>query len=395
MAGIEANIIQEMVDQIEGFKKIIKEAGEEGRNKLESIKLDEVLNEVLGPDRKFDSKKWSDLKEDQQKKVHDRLNLVRDALHSASELDGPADPKHIMYVEYASNTTIVIWTLLGFLLIAFLLGAIVPRWDQATGYKRETPAGKGEQKDIQGQDQGAAAKQSEAVAPQIKTEKEGAPEKVEGIAKQTAKAKEAASKTKIQSASAKDEKTLKQSQKTTQEQDQGAAVKQSEATTKEDKTGKEAGHEKPKKPPEKKDEPLSEGSVLTMVILLGALGGSLHLVSSLVMFIGNRQLKRSWLPYYLAMPFTGAGLAPVVYMLLRVGLITPAGTATGGTSLSGLNFIAIYAFAVMTGMFSRSALDKLGEVFDTIFKTQTPPSKDALGPKKPPSSSTPEAAKSP
>ena len=395
MAGIEANIIQEMVDQIEGFKKIIKEAGEEGRNKLESIKLDEVLNEVLGPDRKFDSKKWSDLKEDQQKKVHDRLNLVRDALHSASELDGPADPKHIMYVEYASNTTIVIWTLLGFLLIAFLLGAIVPRWDQATGYKRETPAGKGEQKDIQGQDQGAAAKQSEAVAPQIKTEKEGAPEKVEGIAKQTAKAKEAASKTKIQSASAKDEKTLKQSQKTAQKQDQGAAIKQSEVTTKEDKTGKEAGHEKPKKPPEKKDEPLSEGSVLTMVILLGALGGSLHLVSSLVMFIGNRQLKRSWLPYYLAMPFTGAGLAPVVYMLLRVGLITPAGTATGGTSLSGLNFIAIYAFAVMTGMFSRSALDKLGEVFDTIFKTQTPPSKDALGPKKPPSSSTPEAAKSP
>jgi len=395
MAGIEANIIQEMVDQIEGFKKIIKEAGEEGRNKLESIKLDEVLNEVLGPDRKFDSKKWSDLKEDQQKKVHDRLNLVRDALHSASELDGPADPKHIMYVEYASNTTIVIWTLLGFLLIAFLLGAIVPRWDQATGYKRETPAGKGEQKDIQGQDQGAAAKQSEAVAPQIKTEKEGAPEKVEGIAKQTAKAKEAASKTKIQSASAKDEKTLKQSQKTTQEQDQGAAVKQSEATTKEDKTGKEAGHEKPKKPPGKKDEPLSEGSVLTMVILLGALGGSLHLVSSLVMFIGNRQLKRSWLPYYLAMPFTGAGLAPVVYMLLRVGLITPAGTATGGTGLSGLNFIAIYAFAVMTGMFSRSALDKLGEVFDTIFKTQAPPSKDALGPKKPPSSSTPDAVKSP
>ena len=395
MAGIEANIIKEMVDQIEGFKKIIKEAGEEGRNKLESIKLDEVLNEVLGPDRKFDSKKWSDLKEDQQKKVHDRLNLVRDALHSASELDGPADPKHIMYVEYASNTTIVIWTLLGFLLIAFLLGAIVPRWDQATGYKRETPAGKGEQKDIQGQDQGAAAKQSEAVAPQIKTEKEGAPEKVEGIAKEAAKAKEAASKTKIQSASAKDEKTLKQSQKTTQEQDQGAAVKQSEATTKEDKTGKEAGHEKPKKPPGKKDEPLSEGSVLTMVILLGALGGSLHLVSSLVMFIGNRQLKRSWLPYYLAMPFTGAGLAPVVYMLLRVGLITPAGTATGGTGLSGLNFIAIYAFAVMTGMFSRSALDKLGEVFDTIFKTQAPPSKDALGPKKPPSSSTPDAVKSP
>ena len=314
MAGIEANIIQDVVDQIEGFKKIIEKAGQEGRNKLESIKLDEVLKEVPLKDGKVISTDWSSRPDDQKKKVHDKLILVRDALHSASELDGPTNPKNIMYAEYASNTTIVIWTLLGFLLIAFLLVAIVPRWDQATGYKKETLTMKGEQEPIQKQDQGAAAKQSEV-------------------------------------------------------------------TTAEDKTGKGTGPE--------------EGSVLTMVILLGALGGSLHLVSSLVMFIGNRQLKRSWLPYYLAMPFTGAGLAPVVYMLLRVGLITPSGTATGGTGLSNLNFIVIYAFAVLTGLFSRVALDKLGEIFGTIFKTQTPPSKDPLAPKKPANGGVPEAGKSP
>jgi len=313
MAGIEANIIQEVVDQIEGFKKIIERSGQEGRNKLESIKLDEVLKEVPLKDGKVISTDWSSRPDDQKKKVHDKLIRVRDALHSASELDGPTNPKNIMYAEYASNTTIVIWTLLGFLLIAFLLAAIVPRWNQATGYKKETPAMKGVQEPIQ-------------------------------------------------------------------EQGQGTATKQSEITTAEDKTGKGTGPE--------------EASVLTMVILLGALGGSLHLVSSLVMFIGNRQLKRSWLPYYLAMPFTGAGLAPSVYMLLRVGLINPSGTATGGTGLSGLNFIAIYAFAVLTGLFSRVALDKLGEIFGTIFKTQAPPSKDPLASKKPTSSSTPDAGKS-
>jgi len=365
MAGIEENTIREVVDQIEGFKKIIEKAGAEGRNKLESIKLDEVLNEVLGPDRKFDSKKWSDLKENQQK-VYDRLTLVRDALHSASQLDGPANPKHIMYSDYASNATIVIWTLLGFLLIAFLLVKIVPRWDQATGYQKQPSA-----------------------------EIKGVAEKPKAAGKEVDRAKEAVSKTKIQSAGAEDEKTLKQGQKAAQKQDQGAAVKQLEVATKEGKTGKEAGHEKPETPPEKKYEPVSEGDVLTMVILLGALGGSLHLVSSLVMFIGNRQLKRSWLPYYLAMPFTGAGLAPVVYMLLRVGLVNPSGTATSGTGVSGLNFIAIYAFAVMTGLFSRAALDKLGEVFGTMFKTQAPLSKDALGPKKMPSDSAPDAVKSP
>lgn len=395
MAGIEAKIIQEMDDHIGTFKKFIETAGEEGRNKLKSIKVDEILREIPRKDGKVDTAGWDALGGDKQQEVYQRLVLVREALHDAAELDGPTDPKNIMYTEYASNTTIVIWTLLGFLLIAFLLVAIVPRWDQATGYKKQAPAEKGVQETTQKQDQGAAAKQSEAAALQAKTEKEGAPEKLKAAAKEADKAKEVGSKIKTRSPSAQDEKTLKEAQKTAEKKDQEAAVKQSEVATVQAKTGKEEGREKPKSGEHHADKPISEGSVLTMVILLGALGGSLHLVSSLVMFIGNRQLKRSWLPYYLAMPFTGAGLAPVVYMLLRVGLVNPAGTATGGTGLSGLNFIAIYAFAVMTGLFSRVALDKLGEVFGTIFKTQTPPSKDALGPKKPPGGTTPDAGTSP
>ena len=123
----------------------------------------------------------------------------------------------------------------------------------------------------------------------------------------------------------------------------------------------------------------TERSVLTMVILLGTLGGSLHLVRSLVMFVGNRQLRRSWLPYYSSMPVTGAGLAAGVYMLLRVGLVSPSGGAAEGAAVAKLNLIAIYAFSLLTGLFARTALDKMSEVFKTLFRTGHEQSKDALG----------------
>ncbi len=43
-----------------------------------------------------------------------------------------------------------------------------------------------------------------------------------------------------------------------------------------------------------KESTATESSVLTMVALLGALGGSIHYLGSLVKFVGNRQLMRSW-----------------------------------------------------------------------------------------------------
>jgi hypothetical protein len=125
----------------------------------------------------------------------------------------------------------------------------------------------------------------------------------------------------------------------------------------------------------------TEGSILFMVILLGALGGSIHLVNSMVKFVGNRQFKQSWILYYYAMPLTGAGLAPVIYLLLRVGIINPSGVSANVSSTENLNLMVIYVFAILTGMFSRAATDKLAEVFLTLFSTKAPPSKDALGSK--------------
>jgi hypothetical protein len=53
-------------------------------------------------------------------------------------------------------------------------------------------------------------------------------------------------------------------------------------------------------------------------------------------------------------------LAPIIYMLLRVGILRPTTNATGGSSIANLNLIAIYVFAALTGLLSKVASDKLG-----------------------------------
>ena len=109
-----------------------------------------------------------------------------------------------------------------------------------------------------------------------------------------------------------------------------------------------------------------EATILLMISLMGLLGGSVHFTSSLAKFVGNRELLRSWVVYYLLMPFEGASLALIVYLLLRVGVLAPANS--GDLDTSNLNFISLYAFAALTGLFSKQAIEKLADVFSNIFK---------------------------
>lgn len=113
--------------------------------------------------------------------------------------------------------------------------------------------------------------------------------------------------------------------------------------------------------------------ILLMVILMGALGGFAHLASSLSMYIGNRGLRRSWIVYYLLAPLQGAALAPIIYLLFTSALTSQAGGASTGANL---NLTGIYAFAALTGLFSKQAIEKLAEVFATFFTKVT--AKDPL-----------------
>jgi hypothetical protein len=62
----------------------------------------------------------------------------------------------------------------------------------------------------------------------------------------------------------------------------------------------------------------SEIQLFVVVILLGALGGVLHALRSLYWYVGNRNLKMSWLLVYFLLPLIGASFAVVFYVVLRI-----------------------------------------------------------------------------
>jgi len=109
----------------------------------------------------------------------------------------------------------------------------------------------------------------------------------------------------------------------------------------------------------------AEKDVLRMVIFMGALGGTIHWMSSLVTFIGNGSLLRRWIPYYLLAPLQGAALALIVYLLLRVGVLSPT---TNANATQHLNLLGMYAVAGLTGLFAKQAIEMLREVFNVVFK---------------------------
>jgi hypothetical protein len=111
--------------------------------------------------------------------------------------------------------------------------------------------------------------------------------------------------------------------------------------------------------------------LLLLVMVTGALGSFLHTATSFADFVGNEKLARSWLWWYLLKPFVGMGLAVVFYLVIRGGFLS------AGTEAGKVNIYGIAALAGLTGMFSKQATDKLGEVFTTLFQTRPGEGDDA------------------
>jgi hypothetical protein len=120
-----------------------------------------------------------------------------------------------------------------------------------------------------------------------------------------------------------------------------------------------------------------EIDLLWLVLLAGCLGAFLHMGQSFSDYVGNRTIKSQWAWWYYFRPFIGAGLALVFYAAMRGGFMA---IATGSNAkASELNPFGLVAVAALVGMFSRAATMKLGEVFDTLFKSdKAKESKDKL-----------------
>lgn len=65
-----------------------------------------------------------------------------------------------------------------------------------------------------------------------------------------------------------------------------------------------------------------DASLFLVVIAAGGIGACIHALRSFYWYVGHRSLRRSWLLMYMYLPFVGAALALIVYLLLRGGLTT-------------------------------------------------------------------------
>jgi hypothetical protein len=103
-----------------------------------------------------------------------------------------------------------------------------------------------------------------------------------------------------------------------------------------------------------------EGRLFVIVLLAGSLGGMVHTLRSLYWYVGNRNLRYSWLLMYVTLPITGAALALIAYVVLRGGLTT---TFASSQDISPFGMAAV---AALVGLFSRETAEKLRAVFETL-----------------------------
>lgn len=119
--------------------------------------------------------------------------------------------------------------------------------------------------------------------------------------------------------------------------------------------------------------PSPTGHGLFLIVLItGAIGGSLHSLRSFAWYVGQRELVWSWMPTYFLLPFVGATLGLIFYLMIGSGFLTPNGTG-GDTSL------VIIAVTALVGLFSQQAVQKLKEISEVVL-SKPPQGKNTSAP---------------
>ncbi len=106
--------------------------------------------------------------------------------------------------------------------------------------------------------------------------------------------------------------------------------------------------------------------MMLLAMVMGGLGGSVHTATSYIVFVGNRELEKSWIWWYVLWPFIAMTLAVIVYFVIRAGFLTFGSTPTE------LNPYGIAAISALTGMFTKRTTEKLREIMELILNVKTP-----------------------
>ena len=108
-----------------------------------------------------------------------------------------------------------------------------------------------------------------------------------------------------------------------------------------------------------------EVQLLLMVLFTGALGSCVYALKSMADYEGDGKLYVTWFKYYLIQPFEGAGIAFLLYLVVRGGFLAGA-----NADVKTVNQFGMCAIAGLAGAFSDTAFLKLREVFQSLFKPQ-------------------------
>src|SRR5262249_28447311 len=100
----------------------------------------------------------------------------------------------------------------------------------------------------------------------------------------------------------------------------------------------------------------SEVQLLLMVLFTGAFGSSVPALRSLANYRGDGRLYQTWSTFYVIQPFQGAGIAFLLYLVIRGGFLAGA-----GVDAKSVNQFSMCAFAGLAGAFSDTAFLKLRE----------------------------------
>ncbi len=104
---------------------------------------------------------------------------------------------------------------------------------------------------------------------------------------------------------------------------------------------------------------ISAVQLIKVALYAGMLGGFLHASASLSVYMAHRSFSGSWLIWYLLRPWQGAVVGWAMYVITRAGLISG--------SDGDINPFGVAALGLLGGWFSKDAMEKMKEVFQTLF----------------------------
>lgn len=104
----------------------------------------------------------------------------------------------------------------------------------------------------------------------------------------------------------------------------------------------------------------SELTLLLVVVFTAIIGSFVHTVGSIGLHKANEDLREGWAVSYATRPFVGAGLALIIYFLLRAVFLN------FGADPSMINIYGVAAISGMAGMFTNSITEKVRDLANAL-----------------------------